>query len=63
MRLRNPLIQLVVALAFLLILVSGLSLSKIWFNQSSANVPTTSPTGTHQAPPIVSEESSCHHSG
>ncbi len=38
MRLRNPRVQLVIALALLLILVSAFSLSKIWLKQGSVNV-------------------------
>ncbi|WNR45708.1 FAD-dependent oxidoreductase [Paenibacillus roseipurpureus] len=56
MRLRNPRVQLVIALAFLLILVSGLSFSKIWFKQGSVTVSTTTSSGTHQDTPIATVE-------
>lgn len=55
MRLRNPRVQLVVALALLLILVSAFSFSKIWFKQGSPDVKVVAPIGTHQETPVVSE--------
>lgn len=55
MRLRNPRVQLVIALAVLLILVSAFSFSKIWFKQGSLNVTAVAPTVIHQDIPQVSE--------
>ncbi|KRE70955.1 FAD-dependent oxidoreductase [Paenibacillus sp. Soil750] len=55
MRLRNPRVQLVIALAVLLIVVSAFSFSKIWFKQGSMNVTAVVPTVTHQDTPQVSE--------
>ena len=56
MRLRNPRVQLVIALAVVLIALSVFSYSKIGLKQTSVEpAVVTAPTNTHQDPPPVSE--------
>ncbi|WP_246321187.1 FAD-dependent oxidoreductase [Paenibacillus germinis] len=56
MRLRNPRVQLIIALAVLLIVLSAISYSKVWLKQGNMEPEAVStPAITHSDTPIVSE--------
>lgn len=54
MRLRNPRVQLVIALAVILIALSAFSYSKIGLKQANVEpAVVTVPTNTHHDPPLL----------